>query len=60
MSRKCDICGKGALVGYNVSHANNRTKKKSYPNLQKVTINGKKMKVCTRCLRTLRKKQVTG
>ena len=36
MSFKCDICGKGALVGNNVSHANNKTKKRSLPNLQTI------------------------
>ena len=56
MSRVCDVCGKGPLVGMNVSHAHNRTKKRSLPNLQPVraqTPEGvKKLKVCTRCIRT--------
>lgn len=56
MSRRCDICGKGGLVGNNVSHANNRTKKKSSPNLQsvKVKVGGgtKRIKACTRCIRS--------
>lgn len=34
MSRVCQITGKKAIVGHNVSHANNRTKRKFYPNLQ--------------------------
>ncbi len=34
MSRVCQITGKKAMVGYNVSHANNRTKRRFYPNLQ--------------------------
>ena len=55
MAFKCDICGKGALVGNNVSHANNKTKKRSLPNLQsiRVNINGsiKRVRVCTRCLK---------
>ena len=34
MSRKSDITGKGALVGNNVSHANNKTKRRQFPNLQ--------------------------
>ena len=38
MSRVCEICHKGPLRGYNVSHAHNRTKKVSLPNLQKVRI----------------------
>lgn len=56
MSRVCDICGKGNLVGMNVSHAHNRTKKKSYPNLQAARVStpsgAKKLRVCTRCLRS--------
>lgn len=34
MARRCDITGKGVLVGNNVSHANNKTKKRFMPNLQ--------------------------
>ena len=55
MAFRCDICGKGALVGNNVSHANNKTKKRSLPNLQSIraNINGsiKRVRVCTRCLK---------
>ena len=56
---KCEICGKGRQFGHNVSHAKNRTNRSWAPNVQKmtVTIDGttKKMKICTRCLRTLNK-----
>ncbi len=34
MSRVCQITGKKPLVGHNVSHANNKTKKRFLPNLQ--------------------------
>ena len=34
MSRVCQITGKKVMSGNNVSHANNRTKRKFYPNLQ--------------------------
>jgi len=34
MSRICEITGKKVMVGNNVSHANNKTKRKFYPNLQ--------------------------
>ncbi len=37
MSRRCEITGKGPLVGNNVSHANNRTKRRFLPNLQDAT-----------------------
>jgi large subunit ribosomal protein L28 len=56
MARVCDICGKKPLVGNNVSHAHNKTKKVWRPNLQEVNtvVNGQKrrIKVCTRCLRS--------
>lgn len=58
MSRVCEICGKGPVVGHNVSHANNKTKKVWYPNLQKMKVvdretgSKKRMKVCARCLRS--------
>lgn len=34
MAKKCPITGKGPLVGNNVSHANNKTKRRYKPNLQ--------------------------
>ena len=56
MSRKCDICGKKSMVGHNVSHAHNKTKKISRPNIQRVraVVDGrtKRITVCTRCLRS--------
>ncbi|GAB4268857.1 MAG: 50S ribosomal protein L28 [Deferrisomatales bacterium] len=56
MARKCEICGKGPAVGNNVSHANNKTKRVLYPNLQtvraKVAGGTRRVKVCTRCLRS--------
>jgi large subunit ribosomal protein L28 len=38
MARRCAITGKGVLVGHNVSHANNKTKRRFLPNLQKVSV----------------------
>lgn len=56
MARRCEICGKGPARGNNVSHANNRTKRVLYPNLQEVRakVGGgtRRVKVCTRCLRS--------
>jgi large subunit ribosomal protein L28 len=34
MSRRCQITGKGVLTGNNVSHANNKTRRRFLPNLQ--------------------------
>jgi large subunit ribosomal protein L28 len=54
--RACEICGKHSSVGNNVSHANNKTKRRWHPNLQQVRakVNGtvKRIRVCTRCLRS--------
>ena len=55
MAFKCDLCGKGPLVGNQVSHANNKTKKRSLPNLQRVraVVDGSNqhIRVCTKCLK---------
>lgn len=52
----CYICGKQRVIGNNVSHSNNKTKRVIKPNLQRIRIvtnKGNRRKyVCTRCLRT--------
>jgi large subunit ribosomal protein L28 len=35
MARVCQITGKAPMVGHNVSHANNKTKRRFLPNLQR-------------------------
>lgn len=56
MSKMCEICGKKPLVGNNVSHAHNVTKRRFNPNLQRVRAlragKVKKMVVCTNCIKT--------
>ena len=56
MAKRCEICGKGPIVGNNVSHAHNLTKRRWLPNLQKVraTVDGKtkRITVCTECIRS--------
>jgi large subunit ribosomal protein L28 len=56
MANKCDVCGKGRLVGNKVSHSNIKTKKIQLPNLQRVRalVEGSvaRLRVCTRCLRS--------
>jgi large subunit ribosomal protein L28 len=58
MARVCSVCGKGPVTGNNVSHANNRTKRRWYPNLQtvRVLVEGapKRIRVCTQCLKSNR------
>jgi large subunit ribosomal protein L28 len=56
MARTCEICGKGPVVGRQVSHAHNVSPRRFEPNLQRVKafINGgiRRIRVCTRCLRS--------
>lgn len=56
MSKQCEICGKKPLVGCNVSHAHNVTKRRFNPNLQKVraVIDGRTQKIyaCTKCIKS--------
>ena len=56
MSKMCEICGKKPLVGSNISHAHNVTKRRFNPNLQSVRAisdgRTKKIMVCTRCIKS--------
>ncbi len=66
MSRICQITGKKVMVGNNVSHANNKTKRKFYPNLQTkkffVTETGETviLKVSAKAIRTINKKGIAA
>ena len=59
MSRRCELTGKGVLVGNNVSHANNKTKRVYRPNLQTVSLasdalgQSVRLKVSMNALRTV-------
>jgi len=56
MAKVCEICGKRPIVGSNVSHAHNVTKRRFNPNIQRVRaeVDGrvKKMMVCTTCIKS--------
>ena len=56
MSKMCEVCGKKPLVGHNISHAHNLTKRRFNPNLQRLRIlqkgRVKKMMVCTSCIKS--------
>ncbi len=66
MSRVCQITGKRPRVGNNVSHANNKTKRKFYPNLQKKRFYIAEedrwitLKVSTSAIRTINKNGITA
>jgi len=53
---RCYFCGKGPRSGFNVSHSNRHTKRRWLPNLQPYTVmvegKPKRVRVCTRCMRT--------
>ncbi|MGC9370765.1 MAG: 50S ribosomal protein L28 [Paracoccaceae bacterium] len=59
MSRVCELTGKGPMVGNNVSHANNKTKRRFLPNLNDVTLisdvlgRSFKLRVSSAALRTV-------
>jgi large subunit ribosomal protein L28 len=59
MSRRCEITGKGVLTGNNVSHANNKTRRRFLPNLQETTLLSDilgadvKLRLSTRGIRTV-------
>ena len=59
MSRRCELTGKGPMVGNNVSHANNKTKRRFLPNLNDVSLMSEtlgrtfKLRVSSSALRTV-------
>ncbi|HEY4652052.1 50S ribosomal protein L28 [Pontibacter sp. Tf4] len=66
MARVCDLTGKRPQVGNNVSHANNKTKRRFYPNLQKKRFYVPEedawitLKVSTSALRTINKNGISA
>ena len=56
---KCDLCGKSAQFGHNVSHSKHRTARRWLPNIHPFTLNvdgePRRLKLCTRCIRTQQK-----
>lgn len=60
MSKRCAITGKGPMIGNNVSHANNKTKRRFLPNLRTIRVTledgtTRKIKVAASTLRTMQK-----
>jgi len=58
MARVCEICGKRPITGHNISHANNKTPRRWYPNLQRVRVVMygvvRRIRVCTQCIKSNR------
>jgi large subunit ribosomal protein L28 len=59
MSRRCELTGKGPMVGNNSSHANTKTKRRYLPNLNDVTLQsetlnrGIKLRISAHALRSV-------
>lgn len=55
MARICTVCNKGPMTGNHVSHANNRRKRRWFPNLQTVRVMvdnaPRRVRVCAQCLK---------
>ncbi|WP_127474569.1 50S ribosomal protein L28 [Sulfurivermis fontis] len=64
MSRVCKVTGKGPMTGNNVSHANNKTRRRFLPNLQShrfwVESENRfvRLRVSTKAMRTIDKKGI--
>ena len=62
MSNRCEICNKETGFGCNVSHSHRKTNRTFKPNIQKikVEVNGsvKRIKVCTKCIKSNKVKKV--
>ena len=62
MARRCDFTGKGVQAGNNVSHANNRTRRRFLPNMQKASLLSDalgetiQMRLTTSAIRTIEKR----
>jgi len=56
VAQVCTLCGKKPSSGHNVSHANNKTRRRFEPNLKQVRARVgaavRRIKVCTRCIRS--------
>jgi large subunit ribosomal protein L28 len=59
MARRCELTGKGVMVGNKVSHALNRTRRRFLPNLLNVSLlsdtlgRAVKLRICANALRTV-------
>ncbi|MFA5029681.1 MAG: 50S ribosomal protein L28 [Patescibacteria group bacterium] len=55
MAKTCAICGRGTTTAFNVSHSKVKTKRTQKINLQNKTVDGKKIRICTSCIKTQNK-----
>ena len=61
MARRCGITGKGVMSGNNVSHANNKSRRRFLPNLQRASFMSEalgtkvQLRLSTNAIRTIEK-----
>lgn len=60
MARRCDYCNRGPRIMNSRSKSMIATKRWQHINIQHKTINGKKYKVCTKCLKTFAKRGLSA
>jgi len=59
MAKVCELTGKRPQTGHRVSHANNKTKRRFFPNLKKISFRSEKLnrdirlKICTRAIKAV-------
>ncbi len=53
MAKQCDLCERGSTKGARRSHSNIKTIRRQNINLQTKHVDGKKMLLCTRCIKTM-------
>ncbi|MBM5786573.1 MAG: 50S ribosomal protein L28 [Candidatus Fonsibacter sp.] len=59
MAKVCELTGKRPQTGHSVSHANNKTKRRFFPNLKKISFRSEKLnrdirlKICTRAIKAV-------
>ncbi len=52
MARKCEVCGRKSIGGASRSHSNIKSKRRLQINLQSKVVDGKRLKICTSCIKT--------
>ncbi|MDO8505640.1 MAG: 50S ribosomal protein L28 [bacterium] len=56
MAKSCQVCSRGTQSGASRSHSMIQTRRKFSVNMQVKTIDGKRVKICTKCIKTSKKK----
>ncbi|MBL7022181.1 50S ribosomal protein L28 [Patescibacteria group bacterium] len=55
MAKVCEVCERGTTSGQTKSHSQIKTKRQVKINLQTKVVDGKRIKICTKCMRTMNK-----